>query len=77
MIWAGALTSMIMIYSYLYFSTFKQLKNAKKKQSVTGPTVRQTDRPTDRLTDRPTDTVTYALAATKTQTIFFTKSFQV
>ena len=43
MSWAGALTSMI--YSYLHFSTFKQLKNAKKAKC-------------DR-TDRPTDTVTY------------------
>ena len=46
MIWAGALT--FMKYSYLNFSTFKQLKNAKKAkgdiQKAKG----------DRLTDQPT-----------------------
>ena len=46
MSWAGALTSMI--YSYLHFSTFKQLKNAKKAKCD------RTDRQTDRPTDRPT-----------------------
>ena len=48
MIWAGALTSMK--YSHLNFSTFKQLKNAKKEKC---------DGPTDRRTDGPTDTVTF------------------
>ena len=40
MIWAGALT--FMNYSYLNFSTFKQLKNAKKLR-VTYKKLRVTD----------------------------------
>ena len=41
-------------YLNLHFSTFKQLKNAKKQSG--------TDQPTDQPTDRQTDTVTYRVA---------------
>ena len=41
-------------YLNLHFSTFKQLKNAKKQSG--------TDQPTDQPTDRQTNTVTYRVA---------------